>query len=249
MWTAWALYRAVKLLAVVLFIGGAFVAATHGDRVVRARAAAWAVTPGLIGTWLMGYALLKNSGRELSEPWVLWAMAASFSALHGSFLAAQRDVPTRAAVMITTGGAFSAMGVMAARDSLALSGLMAGALPLLLAYVASEILVGKPGDSEGSDETIRSWFRWVSWAEGLSLIFMMGFAMPYRRITGTSLDGGMGYVGWTHGLLLFVYVQGLVSMRTLEGWSVGKALIGLVSSVIPFGTMVFERWALKADPK
>lgn len=77
----------------------------------------------------------------------------------------------------------------------------------------------------------------VTWAALLvAMVFKWGFG--YEEAVKIP-----GMVHGITGFLLFVVIA-LVTARTLR-WNLKVTLLALVSSVPPFGTIVFERWAVR----
>ena len=89
-------------------------------------------------------------------------------------------------------------------------------------------------------------FMWVSRLEGLSLLILMGIAMPLKY--------GLGYTeatqlpGWAHGVLFLAYVVALLAAARPQRWSMATIALGLVASLVPFGTFVFEARHLRREP-
>ncbi|MBL7715500.1 MAG: DUF3817 domain-containing protein [Bdellovibrionales bacterium] len=86
---------------------------------------------------------------------------------------------------------------------------------------------------------MKSYFRWVGWFEGSSLIALLFFAMPMKHLWND--PSWVKSVGPIHGLLFLIYVFTAFSLSSRENWSKKKILICLVLSSVPFGTFVFER--------
>lgn len=90
----------------------------------------------------------------------------------------------------------------------------------------------------------RGWFLAVARAEGLSLLLLMGLAMPLKRLAG--IPEPVSWIGWVHGMLVFVYLIALGSVRRVEGWSLLRCAAAFGASLVPFGTFAFERWLARA---
>lgn len=86
-------------------------------------------------------------------------------------------------------------------------------------------------------------FRVVAIAEALSWAgLLIGMAVKYL---GSGSEVGVQVFGPVHGAIFILYVLvALATWRALQ-WGTGTALLALVASIPPFGTWVFERWALK----
>lgn len=86
------------------------------------------------------------------------------------------------------------------------------------------------------------WFWWVARAEGLSVLALFGVAMPLKY--GLGIAEPVAWVGWAHGVFVFVYLIALGSVSRVEGWSYLRTALAFVASFFPFGTFVLE-WRLK----
>jgi integral membrane protein len=84
-----------------------------------------------------------------------------------------------------------------------------------------------------------TWFFHVARAEGLSLLLLFGVAMPLKYALGNPIL--VPYVGWAHGVLVFLYLIALQSVARVEGWGLTRIAAAFVASLLPFGTFVFER--------
>ena len=101
-------------------------------------------------------------------------------------------------------------------------------------------------DAPSADHALR-FFRTVARLEGLSLILLVCIAMPLRKLTGIELDGGQGWIGWTHGILVVLYLPALWSAWWSAPLSLVHVAAGFFASLLPGGTFAFERWALPRD--
>jgi len=81
--------------------------------------------------------------------------------------------------------------------------------------------------------------RLVSLFEGISLLVLLGIAMPLKYWAHMPL--GVRVVGMAHGLLFVAYVLLLIQNAIEQRWSAGKVGLGLVASVVPFGAIYAER--------
>lgn len=83
------------------------------------------------------------------------------------------------------------------------------------------------------------WFRYVGMIEGLSLIALVGIAMPLKY--GAGMDEVVSVVGMIHGVLYVLYM-GIVAMNTLYvRWSWKWVLVATALAFIPFGFMMIDR--------
>ncbi len=241
MGSAWVFWRVTKFLALAVMSAGLWSAITSPSQASRRFAAHWLTTSGFLGSWIAGYALMKLSARSL-DGYILVAMASSLVASSGALIAAERPRATPLAAALVAAGYASAIGAMVTRDQPELSVIVLA--PLVLGVLAAALTRRAPAPTPTPDATqdqTARWFFWVARLEGASLILMVCVAMPLRRLTGVSLDGGQGWIGWVHGALVLVYLQALVAAALAERWSVSRSLLGFLASLLPGGTFVFER--------
>jgi integral membrane protein len=81
--------------------------------------------------------------------------------------------------------------------------------------------------------------RLVSILEGLSLLALLGIAMPLKYILHQ--PEAVRIVGLIHGALFVSYVLLLVQNAIELHWPLKKVGLGLVLSVVPFGAFYAER--------
>lgn len=87
-------------------------------------------------------------------------------------------------------------------------------------------------------------FIWISRAEGISFLLLLGIAMPLKYAFDMPLM--VKYVGWAHGVLFMAYIVQLLIVGIKLKWSELRILFGGVASLLPFGPFVFER-SIKRD--
>ncbi len=85
--------------------------------------------------------------------------------------------------------------------------------------------------------------RWAALFEGASLILLLFVAMPLKYYAG--IPEAVKVIGPLHGILFLIFVVLLFSHAAKRDLSIVKTLVGLVASVIPFGTFVFKAKVLK----
>jgi len=88
--------------------------------------------------------------------------------------------------------------------------------------------------------TPRSLFLWIARLEGLSLLLLVGLAVPLKY--GLGMTEATLVPGWIHGGLFVAYVAALAWVGWRESWGLGRAGLAFVAAWLPFGTMVFEGW-------
>lgn len=90
--------------------------------------------------------------------------------------------------------------------------------------------------------------RVVGFFEGCSFLFLLGVAMPLKYVYNHTAI--MPYAGFTHGFLFLAFLLVLLMACHKNSWSIFWFLGGLLASVLPFGTFVFDfyvkRWERRA---
>jgi integral membrane protein len=81
--------------------------------------------------------------------------------------------------------------------------------------------------------------RVVGFLEGLSFLVLLLIAMPLKYLAGQ--PAAVRHVGMAHGALFVLYVLLVIGAAIEYGWSVRKAALAFVASVVPLGTF----WADK----
>ncbi len=82
-------------------------------------------------------------------------------------------------------------------------------------------------------------FRLVALAEGASFLVLLFVAMPLKYLAGQPL--AVRVVGSVHGLLFVAFVLALLWVGIARSWPVRRWLLAFVSSLVPFGTFIFDR--------
>ncbi|WP_257346935.1 DUF3817 domain-containing protein [Pseudalkalibacillus decolorationis] len=81
-------------------------------------------------------------------------------------------------------------------------------------------------------------FKVVGYAEGISFLVLLGIAMPLKYMFDYPL--AVTIVGALHGGLFVLYVMMVIYLKFSYNWSVKKAILGMIASVIPFGPFIFD---------
>ena len=81
--------------------------------------------------------------------------------------------------------------------------------------------------------------RLVAFLEGSSFLVLLFIAMPLKYLAGLPL--AVRIVGLVHGLLFLLFLAALYRAGSQRGWPLRRWAIAFVSSVVPFGTFVFDR--------
>lgn len=82
-------------------------------------------------------------------------------------------------------------------------------------------------------------FRLVAITEGISYLFLVFIAMPLKYFAG--FPEAVKYSGWLHGLLFILFMIALLEVTLKRKWTLLKATLGFIASLIPFGAFVFDR--------
>lgn len=81
-------------------------------------------------------------------------------------------------------------------------------------------------------------FRLVAYAEGISYLLLFALTMPLKYIGEIHWPNQI--VGMAHGWLFVAYVFGVVYLKIRHNWTMKVMLLGLLASILPFGTFVFD---------
>lgn len=82
-------------------------------------------------------------------------------------------------------------------------------------------------------------FRIVGVLEGLSYLLLLGVGMPLKYMMGNPV--GVKALGMPHGLLFVLYVVLAINMYVEYEWSKKKLGLAILASLLPFGTLIFDR--------
>jgi integral membrane protein len=84
------------------------------------------------------------------------------------------------------------------------------------------------------------WFLRVARVEGVSLLALVGVCVPLKY--GLGIPEPTAWVGWAHGVLVFLFLLALWSAARVEGWTLRTVAVAFACSLVPGGTFVFEAW-------
>ncbi|MCB9638840.1 MAG: DUF3817 domain-containing protein [Myxococcales bacterium] len=247
--SAWLIWRMVKWMALLVWMGGVLGVLQGTSRKERMKSLGWATT-GLVGVWFAGYLLMKLSGRTLREPWILWSLVSSLVSLLFTSRVAHRDRTSWLDASLVMGGFFAGIALMVLRG-LHGTHLVMGTAALAVAGAGLSWFWRKDiaEHAENEDDLAERhrlswiWFMWIARVEGVSLILLLLIATPLKYGAKIMIDGGTGALGWLHGIFSLLYVLALFGTGRQLGWSVTRGAIGFVLSLVPFGTFLFERIA------
>ncbi len=82
-------------------------------------------------------------------------------------------------------------------------------------------------------------FRIVALLEGASFLVLLFIAMPLKYLA--HLPMAVRIVGGLHGLLFVAFMLALLRVALEDQWPWRKSLKAFVASLLPFGTIVFDR--------
>jgi len=98
--------------------------------------------------------------------------------------------------------------------------------------------------TEASGVTELRQLRLVAFAEGLSFVALLFVAMPLKYVWGLPL--AVRIVGSLHGALFLIFLVALFRAASEREWPLRRSFLAFVSSVVPFGTFVFDS-SLKSE--
>lgn len=81
--------------------------------------------------------------------------------------------------------------------------------------------------------------RVVAFLEGVSFVLLLFVAMPLKYYAGMPL--AVRIVGSLHGLLFLAFCGALARAAIACEWPLRRCLLAFASSLVPFGTFVFDR--------
>ena len=74
--------------------------------------------------------------------------------------------------------------------------------------------------------------------EGVSYLVLLGIAMPLKYLAGIPI--AVKVVGWIHGGLFVLFCAALLHAWRASGWSIWRAAVVFIASLIPFGTFAID---------
>lgn len=75
-------------------------------------------------------------------------------------------------------------------------------------------------------------FRAVAYIEAATYLALLAAVVVYRLLDGPDLIGTLGPI---HGIAFLVYLVLVLSVRDGQGWGVGRTLVVIIASAVPFG--------------
>lgn len=87
--------------------------------------------------------------------------------------------------------------------------------------------------------------RLISFLEGVSFIFLLGFAMPLKYVFDKPFL--VPYAGMFHGVMFVGFLVLLLVVCQVKRWSLSVFLLGLLASVVPLMPFWFERYIYRLE--
>ena len=81
--------------------------------------------------------------------------------------------------------------------------------------------------------------RIIGLLEGISFLLLLFIAMPMKYMLDNPVL--VKYVGMGHGVLFILFLIVLFTVCERQKWSIYMFILGLIASILPFGTFVFDR--------
>ncbi len=82
-------------------------------------------------------------------------------------------------------------------------------------------------------------FAYISLAEGVSFILLLGIAMPLKYLADMPLM--VKYVGWAHGVLFMAYVFQLLYLTAILKWKFQRLITYFIAAFLPLAPFFVER--------
>ena len=87
--------------------------------------------------------------------------------------------------------------------------------------------------------TVLRQLRLVALLEGSSFLALLFIAMPLKYLAGFPI--AVRITGSVHGLLFLMFMAALYRAGRAHDWPLRRWLLAFVSSIVPFGTFIFDR--------
>ena len=98
--------------------------------------------------------------------------------------------------------------------------------------------VSRPTGRPSGSVTVLRQLRLLALLEGSSFLVLLFIAMPLKYLAGLPL--AVRIVGSVHGLLFLMFLVALYRAGRQRHWSLRRSLLAFVSSIVPFGTFIFD---------
>ncbi|MGV8878382.1 MAG: DUF3817 domain-containing protein [Sphingobacteriaceae bacterium] len=88
-------------------------------------------------------------------------------------------------------------------------------------------------------------FRLVGITEGISYLFLLFIAMPFKYLIG--VPEVVKYTGWAHGILFVAYMLTLAQVMFSNKWPLWRTFVAFLASLVPFGTFILDKCLYKEE--
>lgn len=186
--------------------------------------------------------MVKSSGLQLSLPWLGYGQLLSILCLLFAYLSFKSTDHSKVVLSLSFTSLLLTLIAMIMKDS-ALSLLR---VTTALTIFAAVFFVLKKQDPVQDNYGKQSWFKLIAWSEALSLIALLFIYMPLKYLASINLDDGQGWFGWIHGVLQIIFILALSGLLIVRKINRVQFFSGLVASMLPFGTILFDRHLSKS---
>lgn len=87
--------------------------------------------------------------------------------------------------------------------------------------------------------------RIIGILEGVSLLLLMGIAMPMKYLAGNPEP--VRIVGWIHGVLFVLFMLAVLVVYFKRNWPFKKLVYAFLAAFFPFGTFIFDAQLRKEE--
>ena len=232
--------KLIKYTGLVLFSCSLGIVVVHSSTMIsRWKAVNWGMGTGFFLLWVGGYGMLKALGYTVKSPWVMYGQFFSIACVYFASLQIGEKKDTICSIFSILSLFFALVGMIL--KDLAANVLHLAALSMLLAFLSTLLKKRSSTKVKKINDLNLNWFRLIAWLEGLSLLTLLFLYMPLKYWASISLDNNQGWFGWIHGVLQIMFILSLVTLHSTSRVSIRELLSGLLASIFPFGTMIYER--------
>ncbi|WP_276372306.1 DUF3817 domain-containing protein [Chryseolinea sp. H1M3-3] len=89
--------------------------------------------------------------------------------------------------------------------------------------------------------------RIIAFLEGCSLLLLVFIAMPVKYLL--KVPEATQAIGLIHGILFVLFIFATLFISILQKWNIGRVLMVMASSVLPFGTFYIDKKILSKLPE
>jgi integral membrane protein len=87
--------------------------------------------------------------------------------------------------------------------------------------------------------------RIIGILEGISLLVLMGIAMPLKYFAGNPEP--VRITGWIHGVLFMLFMLAVLVVFFQRRWRFKMLVLAFLAAFFPFGTFIFDRYLRKQE--